>query len=68
MGAAFTIMGFNPKQRRIAFTELQSKFCVCVREAFERLALLHRLPLLFLPLAGVVLANSRINIALHDTF
>ena len=25
MGAAFTIMGVNPKQRRIAFTELQSK-------------------------------------------
>ena len=25
MGAAFTIMGFNPKQRCIAFTELQSK-------------------------------------------
>ena len=25
MGAAFTIMGFNPKQRRIAFTESQSK-------------------------------------------
>ena len=25
MGAAFTIMGVNPKQRCIAFTELQSK-------------------------------------------
>ena len=42
--------------------------CVCVREALERLALLHRFPLLFLPLAGVVLTNSSINIALHDTF
>ena len=38
---------------------------MCVREALERLALLHRFPLLFLPLAGVVLANSSIDNALH---
>ena len=29
-------------------------FCVCVREALEHLALLHRFPLLFLPMAGVL--------------
>ena len=43
-------------------------FSVCVREALRRLALLHRFPLLFLPLAGVGLANLSIDIALHGTF
>ena len=42
--------------------------CVCVREALERLVLLHRFPLLFLPLIGVVLANSSVDIALRDSF
>ena len=43
-------------------------FGVRVREALERLALWHRFPLLFLPLAGGVLANSSTDTALHDTF
>ena len=40
-------------------------FCVCVREALERLALLHRFSPFF-PLAGVVLANSSVDIAFTE--
>ena len=41
---------------------------VCVRKPLEHLALCIRFPLLFfLQLAGMVLANSSIDIA-HDTF
>ena len=41
---------------------------MCVRKALERLALLHRFPFIFLQLAGMVLANSSIDIALQTLF
>ena len=42
--------------------------CVCAREALDALLFCIGFLFYFLPLAGVVLANSSVDIALHDTF